>query len=82
MADEPRFRDLNHNGTMEPYEDPSLPVEVRVDDLVSRMTREEKAGLLFHTILHPGPEGSVAEGPGVRATGTPAPCAGSRRRCS
>jgi len=64
MADEPRFRDLNHNGTMEPYEDPSLPVEVRVDDLVSRMTLEEKAGLLFHTILHPGPEGSVAEGPG------------------
>lgn len=42
------FRDLNHNGTMEPYEDPRLPVEDRVTDLLARMTLEEKAGLLCH----------------------------------
>ena len=45
----PAFRDLNHNGTMEPYEDPSRPVGERVEDLLGRMTLEEKAGLLFHT---------------------------------
>jgi beta-glucosidase len=57
------FRDLNHNGTMEPYEDPSLPVAERVEDLLGRMTLEEKAGQLFHNILVPGPDGSVTEGP-------------------
>jgi len=61
-------RDLNHNGTMEPYEDPTRPVAERVEDLLGRMTLEEKAGLLFHSILIPGPNGSVTEGPtGMRA---------------
>ena len=63
------FRDLNHNGTMEPYEDPSLPVAERVEDLLGRMTLEEKAGQLFHNILLPGPDGSVTEGP----SGSPDP---------
>ena len=58
-----QFRDLNHNGTMEPYEDPSLPVEERVTDLLGRMTLEEKAGLLFHAMITPGPDGSVTEKP-------------------
>jgi beta-glucosidase len=57
------FRDLNHNGTMEPYEDPSLPVEERVADLLARMTLEEKAGLLFHNMITPGPDGSVTQAP-------------------
>ncbi|MFD5190936.1 hypothetical protein ACFWMU_22755 [Streptomyces sp. NPDC058357] len=30
------LRDLNHNSTMEPYEDPRLPVEDRVADLPAR----------------------------------------------
>ena len=34
--------DLNKNGKKDPYEDPSLPVEKRIDDLLSRMTLEEK----------------------------------------
>jgi len=34
--------DLNKNGRKDPYEDPSLPVEKRIDDLLSRMTLEEK----------------------------------------
>ena len=58
-----RFRDLNHNGTMEPYEDPDLPVAERVADLLGRMTLEEKAGLLFHAMITPGPDGSVTEAP-------------------
>ena len=32
-----------------PYLDPSLPVEKRVDDLISRMTLDEKASQLGHT---------------------------------
>ncbi|MEU3457358.1 discoidin domain-containing protein [Micromonospora sp. NPDC006766] len=41
-------RDLNKNGTIEPYEDWRLPVETRVNDLLSRMTAEEKAYQLFY----------------------------------
>jgi beta-glucosidase len=66
-----RFRDLNHNGTMEPYEDPDLPVEERVADLLGRMTLEEKAGLLFHTFITPGENGSVTEPPKSFAGGEP-----------
>ena len=32
-----------------PYLDPKLPIEKRVDDLISRMTLEEKASQLGHT---------------------------------
>jgi beta-glucosidase len=42
------FRDLNGNGELDAYEDPRLPIEDRVDDLVARMTLEEKAAQLFH----------------------------------
>ncbi len=31
-----------------PYQDPSLPFEVRVDDLISRMTLEEKVSQMVH----------------------------------
>ncbi len=34
--------DLNKNGKMDPYENPSLPVDERVDDLLSRMNVNEK----------------------------------------
>jgi beta-glucosidase len=44
------FRDLNKNGRMDPYEDPSRPIEERVEDLLAQMTLEEKAGLLFHAM--------------------------------
>ena len=64
MNQSPRpFRDLNHNGTMEPYEDPSRSVAERVEDLLGRMTLEEKAGQLFHTMITPHAEGSVTEPP-------------------
>jgi beta-glucosidase len=66
-----RFRDLNHNGTMEPYEDQELPVDERVEDLLGRMTLEEKAGLLFHTFITPGQDGSVTEPPQSLAPGEP-----------
>jgi beta-glucosidase len=66
------FRDLNHNGTMEPYEDPGRPAAERVEDLLGRMTVEEKAGLLFHPIITPGPDGSVTEAPRSLSVEAPA----------
>ena len=35
--------DLDKNGVQDPYEDPSLDVEKRIDDLLARMTIEEKS---------------------------------------
>jgi len=37
-----RWIDLNKNGVMDPYEDPSLGVEARITDLLARMSIEEK----------------------------------------
>src|SRR5579875_2990384 len=50
-ADGVTYRDLNKNGTLDPYEDPRRPVEERVADLLGRLTLEEKAGLLFQTMV-------------------------------
>src|SRR3954468_24793594 len=36
------FMDLNKNGKMDPYEDTNLAIERRIDDLLSKMTVEEK----------------------------------------
>ncbi len=38
--------DLNKNDKMDPYEDPKLPVAKRIDDLLSRMTVDEKTAQL------------------------------------
>ena len=43
-----QFKDLNKNGALDAYEDWRLPMEERIADLVSQMTLEEKAGLMFH----------------------------------
>ena len=53
------FRDLNKNGRLDPYEDPRRPFEERADDLLSQMTLEEKAGLMFHSIASVNPNGSL-----------------------
>ncbi|MEU8764690.1 glycoside hydrolase family 3 N-terminal domain-containing protein [Streptomyces sp. NPDC048659] len=44
-----------------PYQDPELPTERRVEDLISRMTVAEKAGQLFHTMLAMHPDGGTVE---------------------
>lgn len=56
-----QFRDLNRNGTLDPYEDWRRSVDERVADLVARMTVEEKAGLMIHASLSgfTGPNGEV-----------------------
>ncbi|MBT2186098.1 glycoside hydrolase family 3 protein [Sphingobium nicotianae] len=50
-AETKTFRDLNHNGRLDPYEDKRLTDEVRVDDLLKRMTIEEKVGTMMHATL-------------------------------
>lgn len=45
-ADGLRFKDLDGTGELKPYEDWRLPPRQRAEDLVSRMTDEEKAGML------------------------------------
>ena len=64
-ADGIRYRDLNGNGTMDPYEDPRLSAEQRTEDLLPRLSLEEKTGLLFHTVIETGPEGTLLETPGA-----------------
>lgn len=60
-----RFRDLNRNGVMDPFEDPRRSPEERADDLLTRLSLEEKVGLMFHTVIETGPEGTLLERPGA-----------------
>lgn len=43
-----KFKDMNRNGALDPYEDWRLTAAQRADDLVARMTLAEKAGLMMH----------------------------------
>jgi beta-glucosidase len=55
------FRDLNKNGRLDPYEDPRRPIAERVEDLLRQMTLEEKAGLMFQTMIGMNKDGTVLE---------------------
>ncbi len=55
------FRDLNKNGRLDPYEDSRRPIEERIADLLSQMTLEEKAGLMFHSMIGMNQDGSLLE---------------------
>ena len=59
------FRDLNKNGRLDPYEDPRVPIDERVEDLLGQMTLEEKAGLMFHMIAGVSHDGTLTP-PGDR----------------
>jgi len=55
------FRDLNKNGKLDPFEDSRLPVDERVEDLLAQMTLDEKAGLMFITMISINKDGSLAD---------------------
>jgi len=42
-----KFKDLNKNGKLDKYEDWRLPIEVRAKDLLSKMSLEDKAGMML-----------------------------------
>jgi beta-glucosidase len=45
---------------MAPYKNPNMAIDARVSDLLSHMTLEEKAGLMFHNMIRPGPKGELS----------------------
>jgi len=66
-----RFRDLNRNGALDPYEDRRLDASARAKDLVARMTLEEKIGMMMHgTARSAGALGMVGVGPGYDTAAT------------
>lgn len=60
-----RYRDLNRNGRMDPFEDPRLGPDERTEDLLGRLDVSEKIGLMFHTVIEAGAEGELLERPGA-----------------
>ena len=52
-----KFKDLNNNGVLDPYEDWREDVDVRIKDLYDQMTLEEKAGLFYHVNTCGNPQG-------------------------
>ena len=59
------FRDLNKNGKLDIYEDSRASIDNRVNDLVSQLNLEEKAGLMFINMILMNKDGSLAETPSV-----------------
>ena len=47
LKDNFSYRDLNKNGKLDIYEDSRQPIHLRVDDLLSQMTLEEKVVYCF-----------------------------------
>lgn len=54
-----QFRDASGDGQLQPYEDWRLSVATRVNDLVDRMTLEEKAGMMLIETFNAGCGGTL-----------------------
>lgn len=57
------FRDLNKNGSLDAYEDTRVDIDTRIEDLLSQMTLEEKAGTMFQTMVGVSPKGEMIDKP-------------------
>lgn len=56
------FKDLNRNGTLDPYEDWRLSPEERARDLAARLTVEQMSGIMLYPVGEPhDDEGDVGE---------------------
>lgn len=61
--DEPEIHSLSRrDGSLPIYKNASYCIDERVKDLLDRMTLEEKAGQLFHTMIFQGPLDAVKTG--------------------
>lgn len=69
------FRDLNHNGKLDIYEDIRQPIEARIDDLIAQMNLEEKAGLLFINGAPVNDDGTLEKKPGGQGPAANMPAA-------
>ena len=69
------FRDLNKNGKLDVYEDPTQPIEKRVEDLLSQMTLEEKAGMMFINGTFVNDDGTLDSKPGAKGVAARLPSA-------
>lgn len=64
-----KFRDLDHDGIMAPFENPNLAARERATDLVARLSLQEKVGLLFQPMIDVGMDGElVPDGEGMTGT--------------
>jgi len=63
-----KYRDLNKNGKIDVYEDNTRSVEERTNDLLSKMTIEEKAGLMFITMINFNSEGEPVDLPEIKSS--------------
>jgi beta-glucosidase len=59
------FRDLNKNGSLDIYEDSRRSCDERVNDLLSQMSLEEKAGTMFFPPVSMKKDGSISETPSL-----------------
>ena len=57
------FRDLNKNGKLDVYENSRAPIDARVNDILSQMTLEEKAGVMFIEFTSVGENGKLSNIP-------------------
>jgi len=57
------YRDLNKNGQLDIYEDSRRSIEDRVQDLLKKMTIEEKAGMMFYSPTRVNNDGTIEEKP-------------------
>ena len=53
------YRDLNKNGKIDIYEDKNQETNARIENLLSQMTLEEKAGQMFISGAGINPDGSI-----------------------
>lgn len=60
-----KFKDLNKNGKLDPYEDWRLPVDVRAKDLAKRMTIHQIAGLMLYSMHQNVPSNDAGFGSGT-----------------
>ncbi len=56
------FKDLNRNGELDPYEDWRLPAQERAEDLASKMSIEQIAGLMLYSAHQSIPGGGFRGG--------------------
>lgn len=62
-VDGKEFRDLNKDGKLDIYEDTRRSIDERVEDLLSQMTLEEKAGTMFITMIQFSEKGEPVDLP-------------------